>query len=206
MISETMLDELRVAIRPHMSEERYLHTLGVEKEIRYLAERLAPSLVLEAASAALLHDVTKFLTLEEQVVYAKEQGIALSKDELAAPALIHAKTGAIFAKKHFPAFACDAVCRAIEKHTTLSLPFTLLDAMLFLADFTEEGRTYPECRELRTMLHAPAVYGETDMERFRRALLAALCTSLSGLFQRKKHVALCSVETYNAILDGEVPF
>lgn len=206
MITESMLDELRADIRPHLSEERYLHTLGVEKEIRYLAERLDPSLMQEAGAAALLHDVTKFLTLDEQILYAKEQGITLSDDEMAAPALIHAKTGAFFAKKYFPAVASDAVCSAIEKHTTLPMPFTLLDAMLFLADFTEEGRTYSECRALREMLHDKMQAGESYKDRFRKVLLAALVTSCSGLFQKRKHIALCSVETYNAIVDGRIAF
>ncbi|MBQ9736265.1 MAG: bis(5'-nucleosyl)-tetraphosphatase (symmetrical) YqeK [Clostridia bacterium] len=203
MITETMLDELRVAVRSHMREERYLHTLGVEKEIRYLAARLAPDLIKEAAAAALLHDVTKFLTLEEQVTYAREKGIALTEDELAAPALVHAKTGAYFAKQYFPDFASDAVCEAIEKHTTLAVPFTLLDAMLFLADFTEEGRTYPECKALRDLLHAKLRTGETDMDRFREVLLAALVCSCTGLLHKKKHIARGSVEAYNALVDGK---
>lgn len=206
MITETMLNKLRADIRPHLSEERYLHTLGVEKEIRYLAARLDPSLMQEAAAAALLHDITKFLTLDEQIVFASEKGISLTDDEIAAPALIHAKTGAFFAKEHFSDFATDSVCSAIQKHTTLPMPFTLLDAMLFLADFTEEGRTYAECRALREMLHAERSAGESDMKRFHKVLLAALVTSCEGLLQKGKHIALCSVQTYNAIVDGLVSF
>ena len=71
------LDALRSEIRSHMDERRYRHTLGVEKEMLYMADGLAPELRYEASLAALLHDITKCLSAEEQKAYCQLHGLAL---------------------------------------------------------------------------------------------------------------------------------
>ena len=201
-MNEAMLDGLRNAVRSHMDEKRYRHTLGVEKEMRYLAEALLPDKLLEASAAALLHDITKCMSWDAQREYALAHDLGIDADECLAPALLHAKTGAHFTKENFADFATDGVTDAIMRHTTAHPPLTLLSAMLFVADFTEEGRTYPDCVSLRTYLHAEPL----SLEHFKKVLLRALDLSLEELLREGRPIAFKTVEARNALLTGKSLF
>jgi HD superfamily phosphohydrolase YqeK len=48
----------------------------------------------------------------------------------------------------------DAVCSAILCHTTGKIGMTTTDKMLFVADFTEAGRKYRSCKDIREYLHS----------------------------------------------------
>lgn len=205
-MTETELDGLRAAVKEYMTDERYRHTLGVEKEIRFLSASLAPALLPEAAAAALLHDVTKRLNFEEQFAYCEVNGLPIEEDERMAPALLHAKTGAHFARTHFPSVTTEAVADAIARHTTAHMPLSLLGAMLFLADFTEEGRDYPPFVAMREALRTRPLTGEEGMAFFKQTLLDACNHSISGLIIRGRPIALRTVEARNAILTNQLLF
>ncbi|MBE6656214.1 MAG: HD domain-containing protein [Ruminococcaceae bacterium] len=200
---EKKITALREEMRLHMDARRYTHTLGVEKEMRRLAEALSPSLLHSAAVAGLLHDVTKCLSYEEQMAYCAENGITVDKDELLAPALLHAKTGAHYAKTHFKALVDDEIASAIASHTTAEPPLSLLGAMLFVADFTEEGRDYPDCIALRELLYQRSLTGEEGMRHFKRVVLSALDLSLSELLNEGRPIALKTVKARNALLAND---
>ena len=205
-MTETEISVLREEMRRHMDAKRYKHTLGVEKEMRRLALYLAPSLLLDAATAGLLHDVTKCLSYEEQIAYCRENHLTVEEDELLAPALLHAKTGAHYAKTHFSPLVCDAVADAIARHTTAEVPLSLLGAMLFIADFTEEGRDYPDLVALREFLCSKPLDGDAGMLHFKKTLLKALDLSLAKLLESGRPIALKTVEARNAVLAGALLF
>ena len=205
-MTEKDFETLRDTMRTHMGARRYAHTLGVEKEMRRLATHLAPELIEDAAVAGLLHDVTKRLSFEEQLAYCKENGLPIDKDELLAPALLHAKTGSHYAKTHFSSLVNDGVADAILRHTTAEPPLSLLGAMLFVADFTEEGREYPKCILLREHLYQESLEGEDGIKHFKSVLLKALDVSLSELLEDGRPIALKTVRARNALLAGELLF
>ena len=74
------ITELRMLIRDKMSERRYVHTLGVEKMAKYLGDIIIPKHTNELCVAALLHDITKELTYEEQVHLLEESEISCTKE------------------------------------------------------------------------------------------------------------------------------
>ena len=203
---ESDLSALREEIRAHMDERRYRHTIGVEREMRRLASFLAPNLLEDAAIAGIFHDITKCFSLGEQLSYCADHGLAVDEDERLAPALLHAKTGAHYAKAKYPCFVNDAVCDAIARHTTAHPPLSLLGAMLFVADFTEEGRDYPDCVALREFLYTESLLGEEGMKHFKNVVLKALDLSLSELVEEGRPIALKTVEARNALLQGKLLF
>lgn len=206
MITEKDLDSLRTSVGLHMNPSRYRHTLGVEREMRFLSSSLAPSLLFEAAAAGLLHDVTKCLSFDGQRDYCAKNAIPVTEDETLAPALLHAKTGAHFACANYPQFVTEGVYDAILRHTTAEAPLSLLAAMLFVADFTEEGRDYPDCVRLRAMLREKPLSGDEGIAHFKRVLLAALDASLMELVREGRPVALCTVKARNAVLANNLLF
>ncbi len=201
MISEEMLTALRRTVADYMNEDRYRHTLGVEQEMRRLASVYMPERVAEASAAGLLHDITKSFSYEEQLAYADANGIALDEEERNTPPVIHAKTGAHYVKTHFPAFATEDVLHAIEKHTLADEEMSLFDILLFLADFTEENRTYEDCVALRKRLYDRLPSRMEDKEIFLFEMLADACdVSLLDLIANHRPIAQKTVKARNFAL------
>ena len=128
--------------------KRVPHVLGCEETARRLALRWGYD-ADEAAEAALLHDMTKRWTTEEQLRYCGEKGIRLDEDERANPQLLHARTAAIAARELFG--APPAICDAIRWHTTGKPDMDLFETILYLADMIEPNRSYPGVEDLREL-------------------------------------------------------
>ncbi len=148
------LDELRPVALSYLKAKRVRHVLGVEEEAIRLAERYGAD-VEKARVAALLHDCTKKLDLEEQLSLCAQYGIELDELERRALKLLHAKTGAAIAREIFGADA--EICSAILWHTTGRPDMTLLEKVIYLADYIEPNRDFDGVEELRR-----TVYGDLD--------------------------------------------
>ena len=106
------IEELRDFVKSVVSEKRYRHTLAVEKETRYLVSHLCPEKEEKLARAALLHDITKYLTPEEHAEIIPD----LTDDDKKSPSTLHAKTGGEIARRNG-----EEMWSAIESHTTVGL-------------------------------------------------------------------------------------
>jgi predicted HD superfamily hydrolase involved in NAD metabolism len=95
--------------------------------------------IKKADMAGLLHDCAKYLTSTEKLDYAKEYGISVSEYERKNPELIHAKLGAYIAKDKY-GIDDPEILSAITWHTTGKPDMTLLEKIIFIADFIEPGR------------------------------------------------------------------
>ena len=148
------LDELRPVALSYLKAKRVRHVLGVEKEAIRLAERYGAD-VYRARVAALLHDCTKKLGMDEQLALCKRYGIALDELESHALKLLHAKTGAALARDVFG--VDDEIYGAIFWHTTARKDMTLLEKVIYLADYIEPSRDFEGVDTLRA-----AVYRDLD--------------------------------------------
>lgn len=143
MITEEMLLNLREKISRVLSPKRFNHTLGVERAAEFLARKCLPQKIMEARAAALLHDVTKELSYEEHFDIILRNGIFLTEEEKELPALLHALTATVLIRETFSEFASEEILSAVAKHTTGEADMTILDKIVFLADFIEDTRIYP---------------------------------------------------------------
>ena len=81
-----------------------------------------------------------------------EYGIVLDDLEQKAVKLLHSKTGAAIARHVYG--APDEVCDAIYWHTTGKADMTLLEKVLYLADYIEPSREeFPGLEELRRLAY-----------------------------------------------------
>ena len=129
---------------------RIAHVAGCESEAIELARRWGEDPEL-AAEAGILHDITKRLSYEEQLNLCAKYDMICDHAELAAPKLLHARTGAAVAGDRF---GCgDAVVSAIRWHTTGKPDMTLLDKIIYLADYIEPTRDFPGVKELRRLAY-----------------------------------------------------
>ena len=130
-----------------VEEKRFNHILRVEKAAIALAERYGAD-IYKARAAALLHDVTKRKTHEEQLNMAREFGIINAEELEKSPKVAHAFTGACYAEHEL--FVSDPeILDAIRYHTTGRAGMSLLEKIIFLADGIEEGRTFSGVDEIR---------------------------------------------------------
>ena len=140
------LQELRPVALSYLKAKRIAHVLGTEETAVKLAEKYGAD-VDKARVAALLHDCTKRLTMEEQLALCEKYGIVLDELEQRALKLLHAKTGAALAREVFG--ADDEICNAILWHTTGRPDMTRLEKVIYLADFIEPSRSFPGVEALR---------------------------------------------------------
>ena len=140
------LEELRPIALSYLKPKRIPHVLGTEKTAAALAERYGAD-IHKARIAALLHDSTKRLSMEEQLALCEYYHIALDELERKALKLLHAKTGAALARGVYG--VDDDIYNAILWHTTGKPDMTLLEKVIYLADFIEPSRDFDGVDALR---------------------------------------------------------
>ena len=140
------METLRCIAMSYLKARRIPHVLGTEEMAVHLAQKYGAD-VVAARQAALLHDCTKRLSMDEQMALCERYGIELDEMEKGALKLLHAKTGAAIARDVFG--MSDEVVSAILWHTTGKANMTLLEKVIYLADFTERTRDFPGVEELR---------------------------------------------------------
>lgn len=143
-------EQLRPIAMSYLKYKRMAHVRGTEEEAIRLAQRYGAD-VTEARVAALLHDCTKKLNMEEQLALCEQYGVQLDALEQKALKLLHAKTGAEIARDVFG--VNDAVYEAIKWHTTGKADMTLLEKVIYLADYIEPTRDFPGVEELRKTVY-----------------------------------------------------
>lgn len=142
--------DLRAASWSMVKARRFAHIKGCEEECVRLARRWGAD-ERAARRAGILHDCTKYLEMEEQLALCERYGIPLDALERESVKLLHSKTGAAVAKYVYG--ESDAVYDAIFYHTTGRAGMTLLGKILYVADYMEPNRDFPEVGELRRLAY-----------------------------------------------------
>ena len=146
---EKKLSELFARVSAEMSPYRFAHTAGVEREAMRLGELYLPNELYELRVAALLHDITKELTVEQHLDILKSNGVEITENILRSPKTLHSRTAEFEARRRFFEYASDRVCQSLRYHTTGNENMTLFDAIIYLADYIEDTRTFEDCVYLR---------------------------------------------------------
>jgi len=179
-------EELRRVAIGLLKESRVNHVLGCADTARQLAKKYGADEVA-AYRAGLLHDVTKAIDGEDQLLLVDKYGILISDFERSHPKLLHAKTGAYVARYVFG--ESEEIQRAIFWHTTGKADMSLLEKILYLADYMEPTRDFPGVEALREITWI-------DLDR---ALLLAFNMCIEELIRENKSVCADSREARDYI-------
>ena len=198
MITESTLAKLREDIKEFINGKRLSHTYAVEEEIANLGLLLGfgSEDVLRLRAAALLHDVTKQLTKDEQIALCNEHSIPITDDETSSPKTLHAITGAFVAKQKFPEIADEEIVSAIRYHTTGKADMTLFEKLLYLADYIEATRDFSDCVTLRNYFYSASA----DMLHLNRTLLISYDMTLKILIEEGARIHPLTCEARNSII------
>lgn len=140
-------DEIIAFLKSNLNEHRFNHVLGVKEAAVKLAEHYGEDQE-KAAYAALLHDCAKNKKTDELMDLITAEGWQMDDVEKAAPQLLHSKGGAIVAKNQM-GVSDEDILNAIIFHTTGRANMTLLEKIIYLADYIEPSRNYPGVDEVR---------------------------------------------------------
>lgn len=142
------LEDLRCVALSMLDPRRIPHVLGTEETAAALALRWGAD-EESARRAALLHDCTKKFDKELQLALCRQYGIEPDAAERREGKLLHAITGAAVAYADFG--VSGEVRDAIRWHTTGKADMTLLEKIIYLADYIEPTRDFCDLTELRRL-------------------------------------------------------
>ena len=142
------MEELEPLVIGLLKKNRINHVLGCRDTAVALAKRWGED-VTDAARAGLLHDVTKALDGPLQLTLCEEYGTILTDFDKRYPKTLHACTGALVAERIFG--ENEAVVSAIRHHTTGRANMSLLEKIIYVADYMEPNRAFPGVEQLREL-------------------------------------------------------
>ena len=142
-LSEEELEQVVVSL---LKPNRVAHVLGCRDMAVELAKRWGAD-VTDAARAGLLHDITKAIDGPLQLTLCSEYGTMLNDFSRRYPKTLHALTGSLVADRIFG--EKEAVVNAIRHHTTGKAHMSLLEKIIYIADYVEPNRTIAGVDQLR---------------------------------------------------------
>ena len=168
-----------------LKKERFEHTVGVMYTSASLAMRYGAN-IEKAMTAGLLHDCGKYCSAKEQLKLCEKYKITLTDLEHSMPALIHAKLGAYLAENEY-GIKDREVLDAITYHTTGRPEMTMLEKILYIADYIEPYRN--KAANLDDIRHM--AFTDIDM-----AAYVILDDTLSYIRKTGRNIDTQTVDTY----------
>lgn len=177
--------------KSQMTEHRYQHTLGVMETAISLAERYGAD-PEKAELAAILHDYCKYWEKDRMKEIIRERdNIPIELLNYDAE-LWHAPVGAEVVRDELN-ISDEEILDAIRYHTSGRMDMTLLDKIIWLADYIEPGRHFPGVDEVREL-------ARQDLDQ---ALLKGLDNTIIFLIQKGKKIYPLTMIARNALINSK---
>lgn len=183
---------IRKKLEKELDAKRFEHTLGVAYTAAALAMRYQADLE-KAQLAGLLHDCAKCISNEKKLSICEKHHIPISEIERKNPFLLHAKAGCYIARKQYHIQDQD-ILNAISNHTTGRPGMSLLEKIIYIADYIEPGRKQaPNLTRIRQL-----AFQDLD-----QALLGILRDTLKYLESIDSPVDVMTRQTYDYYLENQ---
>lgn len=190
-MTDTATDAARTFVKSSVTPDRWNHTRGVLR----LSGRLAETYGLDSdplRTAALFHDNARDLPTERQRELAERHRGSLDEVEEASPGLWHAPAGARRMIEEFDYTPSDTVTRAVGYHTTGRPEASNCLSALFVADFAEPNRDYPEAETIRSTI------GEKPLDHLVKEVLSQ---KIHWIMDTDRRVHPRSIQFWNQLCD-----
>ena len=175
------MEELEAEVIALLNPNRVAHVLGCRDCAIELA-RLYGENEVDAARAGLLHDITKAIDGPLQLTLCAEYGMILDTFSRSFPKTLHALTGSLVARRIFG--ENENVVSAICHHTTGRADMTLLEKIIYIADYVERNRDFPGVEEMRRLAY-------TDLDA---AVLMGLESAVAHVKRQGQALAPATIE------------
>ena len=181
-------EKIITLIRSKLSADRFNHSLNVADSAKELALSYGAD-ADKAYTAGLLHDVMKNASEEEQLGVLSEAGIELMPVERENKKLWHAIAGAAYVKFVMGIDDRDII-RAVRYHTTGGSGMSLLERIVYLADYISADRNYNGVEDMRRLC-------KSDSDE---AILYALTFGIPDLVSKGRVIHPDSIDLYNEVI------
>ncbi|MEE1013006.1 MAG: bis(5'-nucleosyl)-tetraphosphatase (symmetrical) YqeK [Clostridia bacterium] len=183
------MESIKSELQERLSPKRYRHSLGVAEEARHLAERYGVDRD-KAYLAGLVHDCAKEVPPLEATNLLRSRYSALPDAVMVQmPGLLHGPLGACIAQSDFGIYDPE-ILDAIRYHTTGKANMSLFAKIIYIADYIEPNRDYPDVDVLRKL-----TYEDID-----RAILYGIDYTIGKLLQDGKVIHPDTVHCRNDLL------
>lgn len=149
MKQQTADEQFIEIIRRRLSEYRFRHSMCVAQEAKRLA-LLHGADPDKAYTAGILHDIMKDTAKETQLQVLADYNVKLDDVEKVSPMLWHALCGEVFLR-HILKVTDEDILSSVRYHTTGRAGMSLLEQVVFTADFTSADRDYPDVAVMRSL-------------------------------------------------------
>ena len=181
--------EYKSLLREMLDDYRYIHSLGVAESARELAVIYGYD-TDKAYKAGLLHDIMKNATKDYQLQIMEKGGIILSQAEKNNPKLWHAMAGECYLRLEL-GIEDKELLSSVRYHTTGKEGMSLLDKIVYIADYISAERNYPDVDVMRRLSK------EVSLEE---ASLYALRYSIRKLESDGGIIHTDSIDYYNELI------
>ena len=141
--------EIRKLLKSKLDDYRYIHSLGVADSARDLAKIYGAD-EDKAYFAGLLHDIAKNTPKDEQLELMEKGGINLTDVEKNNRALWHAMAGECYLRLEM-GITDSEILGSVRYHTTGKAGMTLLEKIIYVADYISAERNYPDVDVMRDL-------------------------------------------------------
>ncbi|MDY4669823.1 MAG: bis(5'-nucleosyl)-tetraphosphatase (symmetrical) YqeK [Oliverpabstia sp.] len=144
------LQKITKKLKKYLDEDRLWHTLGVMHTAAAMAMVYHEDME-KAQLAGLLHDCAKCIPSKKKIKLCNENHIPVSSFEKEHPFLLHGKVGAWIAEEKYGVKDRE-ILEAITWHTTGKPEMSVLEKIIYIADYIEPARDKaPRLKEIRTL-------------------------------------------------------
>ena len=181
-------DEIEVYLKKNLKEHRLLHSLRVKD----MAIKMAKFYNIDSEKtriAALVHDCAKNKKSEELTNIVKKYGYDINKECKKNIQLLHGLAGAIIAK-NLMGIEDQDILNAVRYHTTGRENMSMLEKIIYLADYIEPGRKYPGVEKVRQL-----AFQDID-----KALINSFNITIKYVIERNEILHLDTIKGRNFLL------
>lgn len=186
-VNEMTCNDYRCIVKEKVSEKRFIHCENVSSEAVRFA-RIYGADCQKAEIAGLLHDITKEMSSDEQLRIMDKNDIMLTKLQLSSPKLWHSISGAAYINSEL-GIEDEDILNAVRFHTSGRAGMSLLEKIIFVADFTSKERDYDGVDIMR----------EKADRSLEEAMHFGLSFTVCDLINRRRVIDPNAVECYNDI-------
>lgn len=178
-------------IRERLDDYRFHHSMCVAEKAVELANLYGAD-TEKAYVAGLLHDVCKNLKDEEQLQFFTSSAIMLTDAQRVSPKVWHAMSGAYYVE-NIIGIDDEEIISAVRYHTTGKADMSLLEKVIYIADFTSSDRTYPDVDVLREIVNKDLDGG----------IIYALRHTIVSLANKNMVIQPETLEAYNFLIGSK---
>lgn len=181
-------DEIYKTIKEKISEKRFNHIIGVVETAKMLAN-LYNEDIEKAMLASILHDNAREYTQDDMEKLYTYYEYDFSDNQQKNPALLHSKVGAILARATYGIEDMDII-NAIKYHTTGRRNMSMLEKIVFIADYIEPSRNFEGVENIRKL-----AFRDIDL-----AVFEALENTIRYLLDKKSFIHGDTLDARNELL------